>query len=254
MIYLPTQRIGAPRTALRRLPPPLPMQFGLMVISLVLLAAPVFICSAADVVFSKPILVGQSNHSDACVTSGDINGTRGKDGYDRIPCHYWFPNSVLQLGTGPAAVFLMAVQRCGDPAGPSPANRDYVASRDAGRSFAPIDLGAWSTSPFYNHPMPAVPLRKDKHIATIREDRLTNFTTLMSLDCAQGSCSGSLLRWRASINPLAITTIGAPSVITVAGVERSKIVSMSPYATTTLFLCTSSVCPRVIVMSHSDES
>ena len=57
--------------------------------------------------FAPPTLVGQSNHSDPCTTSGKVpsNGTR----WGTVPCHYWFPISFLQLGTGPSAAFLLGV-------------------------------------------------------------------------------------------------------------------------------------------------
>jgi hypothetical protein len=70
--------------------------------------------------FGPPTLVGQSNHADHCTTSGEVpspppackvcpaNGTH----WGTVPCHYWFPISFLQLGTGPSAAFVLGVRRC----------------------------------------------------------------------------------------------------------------------------------------------
>ena len=63
-----------------------------------------------NVQFAPPTLVGQSNHSDPCITSGKdlADGAH----WGTVPCHYWFPISFLQLGTGPSAAFLLGVRPC----------------------------------------------------------------------------------------------------------------------------------------------
>ena len=58
--------------------------------------------------FAPPTLVGQSSHSDGCTTSGKVP-TDGSH-WGTVPCHYWFPISFLQLGTGPSAAFLLGVR------------------------------------------------------------------------------------------------------------------------------------------------
>ena len=60
-----------------------------------------------NVRFAPPTLVGQSSHSDGCTTSGKVPSDGSHWG--TVPCHYWFPISFLQLGTGPSAAFLLGV-------------------------------------------------------------------------------------------------------------------------------------------------
>ena len=59
--------------------------------------------------FGHPTLVGQSSHSDSCTTSGKVPSDGSHWG--TVPCHYWFPISFLQLGTGPSAAFLLGVSQ-----------------------------------------------------------------------------------------------------------------------------------------------
>ena len=180
-----------------------------------------------SVQFAPPTLVGQSNHSDHCTTSGKVPAANGTQMWGQVPCHYWFPISFLQLGTGPSAAFLLGVRRCGDPGGPTPEPMLHVVSRNAGKTYSPVEISDYpvtsTEAAMMANPMPTEPLRQNRHTTTIREEHLSAFSTLTGFGFANGTSSGSLVTWHAALAPFSITR-GPARPLTVARLSESKLV------------------------------
>jgi hypothetical protein len=123
-----------------------------------------------SVEFGAPSLVGSSNTT-----------------------HFWFPASVLQLGAGPSssATVLQGVSRHGDGrTDPKSATGATLQTRNGGDSYQSV---------------PAVgsfPLVPEDPVFSKRAHNLDNFSSLNNFHCANASCSGDVVRWNASLQPM----------------------------------------------------
>jgi hypothetical protein len=104
----------------------------------------------------------------------------------------------------------------------------HVVSRDAGKTYAPVEISAYPVTSteagMMGNPMPTEPLRQNRHITTIREERLSSFATLTGFGFANGTSSGSLVTWHAALAPTFSITKGRVSPLAVTGLGRSKLV------------------------------
>ena len=104
----------------------------------------------------------------------------------------------------------------------------HVVSRDAGKTYAPVEISAYPVTSteagMMGNPMPTELLRQNRHITTIREEHLSSFSTLTGFGFANGTSSGSLVTWHAALAPAFSITKRQVSPLTVTGLSHSKLV------------------------------
>ena len=132
-----------------------------------------------------------------------------------------------------AVLGALKVRRCGDPSGPKPAPMMHVVSRDAGKTYAPVTITAYprtsTEAAMMGNPLPTEPLRRNRHITTVREEHLSSFSTLSGFGFAEnGSSTGSLVTWHAALTPAFSITKGQVRPLTVTEVGRSKLLQGDP--------------------------